>query len=425
MERRSFLTRTGTLAGMAVAGSLAPGRVLGANDKINVAGIGVRSQGNGNIMNFIDTGETNIVTLCDVDTDQLEDKAGKVAEKQGKRPKTVTDYREVINDPEVDAIMIATPDHWHAIHALEALAAGKDLYIEKPCAHNVIECRMIAEAAAKHGRVVQHGTQQRSGTHFQQAKEIVLSGDLGKIVMCRNWAILGRGSIGHAEPEAPPSHINYDEWLGPAPKRPYTANRCHYNWRFMWDYGTGDMGNWGVHWLDIALWSLELGWPNAVSSQAGMFFFDDDKETPDTQTTLYDYDDLSVVWELRMWSRTGIHGRRTGTAFYGSEGTLVVDRGGFEIYDKSGDNVIETVGSSNNSSMDHKRDFLTAMRDRSKPIADIQSGHISAAVAILGNTAYWADEKIRFDPITNTLQDGSKNHLLIREYRKGYELPSV
>lgn len=425
MERRSFVTGTGAFAGITIAQALQPSRILGANDKVNIAGIGIRSQGNGNIMNFIDTGRTNIVSLCDVDRDQLEDKAGKVAEKQGRKPKTTAKYQDVLEDPEVDAVMIATPDHWHAHQVLEAIAAGKDVYIEKPCAHNVHECVAMAAAAQKHGRIIQHGTQQRSGKHFQEAKEIVLSGDIGKVVMCRNWAILGRGSIGKAQPSTPPANIDYDAWLGPAPKKPYTDNRCHYNWRFMWDYGTGDMGNWGVHWLDIALWTLEIGWPRSVSSQAGMFFFDDDKETPDTQTTLYEYDDLSVVWELRMWSRQGIHGRNTGTAFYGTQGTLVVDRGGFEIYNKDGSEVIERVKSHNNSSLDHKHDFLDAIRDRSKPIADIESGHISAAVAILGNTAYWADEKVRYNSKTNTLADASKTHLLTREYRAGYDLPVV
>ncbi len=426
INRRSFVKQTsGALAGLSLLHASNPSRILGANEKLNIASIGVRGMGMSDTKNFIQTGQTNIVALCDVDQKVLEEAQTEVEKYQGTKPKGVKDYREVLDNSEVDAVIIGTPDHWHAIMAIEACKAGKDIYVEKPCAHNVHECRQIAEAAKKYKRVVQHGTQQRSGEHFQKAKEYVQSGKLGKIALCRNWAILGRGSIGHAVPEEPPAHLDYNFWLGPAPKKQYTENRCHYRWRFMWDYGTGDMGNWGVHWLDIAIWALDLGWPTAVSSSGGMFIFDDDKETPDTQMTLYEYPNLTVMWELRMWSKHGFGGRGTGTAFYGEDQTLIVNREGYQIYSKDGEELLEEGKPTNNSNRDHKFDFIDAVKKRRAPIADISQGQISAGIAILGNVAYLADEKIRYNPETDQLDDSDKDELLTREYRRGYELPEV
>lgn len=425
-NRRHFLARSGALTGAALASTLKPERVLGANERVNIASIGIRSMGMSDTNDLINTDRTNIVALCDVDSKILDEKLAQVADKQGSRPKGYSDYRDVMENKDVDAVVIATPDHWHAHIALLACESGKDVYVEKPCAHNVLECQLIADAARKHNRVVQHGTQQRSGKHFQEAKAYVREGNIGKVACVKNWAILSRGGIGKKPAVAPPDHIDYDMWLGPAPKHAYTDNRCHYNWRFMWDYGTGDMGNWGVHWLDIALWTMELGWPDAVSSTGGMFIYDDDKETPDTQYTLYEYPDLTVTWELLMWGRRGNEGgRTTGTGFYGDEGTLVVDRGGFVVFDKDGKEVVKEVKSHNNMGLDHKHDFLDAIKNRTKPIADIETAHISAAVAIMGNVAYLADEKIRFDAETRSLKDKSKNNLLTRDYRSPWGKPVV
>lgn len=425
LNRRTFVGGgAGALAGMTLS-ALKPQRVLGANDKVNIASIGLKAQGWGVTNSMIQSGMANIVSVCDVDENELDEKARRVWAAQDAEPKMYKDFREALDDPEVDAVMIGTPDHWHAIQAIMACDAGKDVYIEKPCALTVNEGRQIAAAARKHNRIIQHGTQQRSGLHFQEAREYVQSGKLGKIAMSRNWAILGRGDIGKAPEEAPPAHLDYAMWLGPAPTRPYTANRTHYNWRFFWDYGTGDMGNWGVHWLDIALWSLGLEWPESIMSTGGMHIFDDDKETPDTQLTLYEYPDITVAWELRMWSRHGIHGRGTGTSFYGDQGSLIVDRGGFEVFSPDGRERLHHVRSSNNSLSDHIKDFLECVKSRRAPIADITNGEISAGVANLGNVAYLADEKIRYNPVANTLDKSDKNHLLTREYHNGWDLPPV
>lgn len=426
LNRRGFMNKTtSALAGAALVSAARPARVAGANGRVNIASIGVRSQGMGDTKELVATDRVNIVAMCDVDSEVLESKTAEIAEKQGQRPKTYSDFRKVLEDKDVDAVLIATPDHWHTYIAIAACQAGKDVYIEKPCAQDIIECQLIADAAKKYKRVVQHGTQQRSGKHFQQARDYVKSGKLGKVAFVRNWGILGRGGIGKAEPSDPPANLDYDMWLGPAPKHAYTKNRSHYNWRFFWDYGTGDMGNWGVHWLDIALWTLDLGWPESVSSTGGMHIYDDDKETPDTQMTLYEYPGVTVSWELLMWARHGNDGRSVGTAFYGENGTLIVDRNGFDVIDKNGKDIIESIKPSNDMGLAHKHDFIDAIQNRTSPIADIENGHISAAVANMGNVSYLSGQKIRYNPQTRRLIDSTRNDLLLRQFRDPWQLPSI
>lgn len=429
LSRRAFVKRTASsLAGLSTISLLAKS-VRGANDKIHVAAIGVRSQGTTMARSFIKTGRAEITAVCDVDRKILDKQTNEIESLQKRRPRTYTDFRHVLDDKDVDAVIVATPDHWHAIMTICACEVGKDVYLEKPCAHNVRECRLIAKAARKYKRIVQHGTMQRSGAHFQQAREYVRSGKLGKIGLIRCYSILGRKSIGHKPNTQPPSYLDYDFWLGPAPQKPYNENRVHYNWRFMWDYGTGDMGNWGVHWLDIPLWTLDLGWPDAVLCSAGKFIYDDDKETPDTQVTLYEYPGLTLVWELRMWSKYpnegGIDDSGTGTTFYGDEQMLNITRGGWKAFSKDGKKPIAEGHPSEDKFLVHANDFIDSMVSRKAPIADIASGHISAAVSILGNVAYLAGEKIRYDFQNDRLDKSEKDYLLTRTYRKKWSLPVV
>jgi predicted dehydrogenase len=424
INRRSFVRQTGgTVAGLATLSAWGSQTVLGANERVNVGTIGIRSQGNSVTRSFLNTGKARVVALCDVDQKILNDRAVGISKEQNQKPETYSDYRELLSRSDIDAVIIATPDHWHTHQALQALEAGKDVYVEKPCAHNVNECRLIAKKAAETGRIVQHGTQQRSGKHFQEAREYVRSGKLGKIALARTWGVLGRDSIGKKPVVEPPAHLDYDAWQGPAPSKPYTENRSHYNWRFMWDYGTGDMGNWGVHWIDIALWTLDLTWPRSIASSGGMYVFDDDKETPDTQLTTYDYEDLTLFWELRMWSKKGIEERGVGTAFYGDQQTLVVDRGGWQAFSADGKEVVASGKPTNNMGVAHAEDFIESIKSRKPPIADISHGHISAAVAIFGNVAFLSDQKVRYNPEENTLQRERLNRFLTREYRDGWELP--
>jgi predicted dehydrogenase len=304
LSRRSFLTSAAKGVTVLSAAATVPQYLhAAAHERLRVGVIGLRTQGTIVAKSFIKTGEAEIAAVCDVDRQILDAQAAQIESAQGKKVEKHGDFRRILERPDIDAVIIATPDHWHAIIAIMACQASKDVYLEKPCAHNVLECHEVAKAAQRYGRVIQHGTMQRSGAHFKEAREYIRSGKLGHVAFVRCYSILGRTNIGRKPATDPPAHLDYDAWLGPAPFQPFHENRCHYNWRFMWNYGTGDMGNWGVHWLDMPLWMLELGWPDAVACSGGKYVHDDDKETPDTQTALYEYPKLTVAWELRMWSR--------------------------------------------------------------------------------------------------------------------------
>lgn len=421
-NRRSFIQQSSAVTAFSIAKS-ASSQV---NSKLSVAAIGLNGVGTNIAYDFIDTGRAIITHTCDVDTTVLVNRTNNIANRQGGiRPTLADDFRAILENGDIDAVFIATPDHWHAYMTIAALQAGKDVYVEKPCAHNVWECHWMADAAKEYNRIVQHGTQQRSGNHFQQTKEYIKAGNLGDIAYVRNWGILGRGSIGHAAEVPVPSNFNYDMWLGPAPDQPFTQNRSHYNWRFFWDYGSGDMGNWGVHWIDTALWTLELGYPVSVAATGGKFIYDDDRETPDTLSVMYEYDGVTVSWELLMWANRNIENKDVGTAFYGDNGTLIIDRSGYDVIDSNGNRVRLSQNASNNMGIDHKHDFIDAIENRTPPIADIESGSVSSAVALLGNAAMLSGEKLYYNPESREFDGSDQNHLLTRTYRDEWALPQL
>ncbi len=233
----------------------------------------------------------------------------------------------------MDAVVVATPDHWHALATVWACQAGKHVYVEKPVSHNLVEGRRMVEAARKHDRVVQVGTQRRSGAHFQSAAEFVRSGKLGKVPFAQAWIAGDRKSIGRPPDADPPAGVDYDLWLGPAPERRFNPNRFHYKWRWNWDYGTGEIGNNGVHGLDILRWAIGLDAPLRVTSGGGKLFYDDDQQTPDTQVVAFDFPGTTLVWEHRIWSKTGMEGEAFGMRIYGEKGTLVFDKDGWHVQD--------------------------------------------------------------------------------------------
>ncbi len=435
VSRRSFVRQSsGALAGVTLA-SCATGTLIAtsptaarANDMLHIAGIGCGGMGTNDIKKFLLTKRVKVVGLCDVDEKFAGKCAEIVEEATDVAPKIYDDYRKVLEDKDVDAVLVATPDHWHAPITIAACEAGKDVYVEKPCAHTVYECRQMAAAADKYKRMVQHGTQQRSGAHFQEAREYVRSGKLGTIGLVRTWALPVRKKLEVVPNSDPPATLDYDFWQGPAPVRDYNKNLSHpYNWRFAWDYGTGDMGNWGVHWLDIALWTLDLGWPKSTSSSGGKFVFKDAKETPDTQVSLYDYDDLTLIWEQRLWSGKFFEGRQYGTAFYGENETLVVNREGMWVYDKEGQQIYEAqdVTSIDELSIRHMNNFIDSCQTREQPIANIASGSVSAGISLLGNVAYLAEARIPYDAEKHTTGSAEYDKLLTKEYRSKYPLPKV
>jgi predicted dehydrogenase len=394
----------------------------GPSERVRVATIGVRNQGKVLSAGLASLPDVEVVALCDVDEGLRPAAVRAVADVSGRLPRWESDFRRLLDDRTIDAVVIATPDHWHAPMTLLACDAGKDVYVEKPVSHNVREGEQMVAAARRHSRVVQSGLQQRSGKHFQTAVDFVKSGRLGAVHLAKAWTVHRRKPIGSKRDGAAPEGVNYEMWLGPAPLRPFNANRFHYNWHWFWDYGTGELGNWGCHMLDVARWGLGVELPTRVSAVGGRFHFNDDQETPDTLMVQYAYPGATIVWEHRLWSTHGVEGRSAAAAFYGDAGTLVVDRGGWKVYDQS-----ETIASDTSEQpIAHLRNFVDCIKSRSQPVADIETGHISSALCHLGNIAYRVGREVAFDPATRTVTgDRDADLLLSRAYRSPWTLPTV
>jgi predicted dehydrogenase len=426
MNRRTFLSQSVQAGGAAVATSALAGALHGsmaANEKLVIAVMGVRGRGKALVSEFAGLEDVEVAAVCDIDESVLPAAVAAAESKQGKAPRTERDFRRLLDDPSIDALAIAAPDHWHALATIYACQAGKDVYVEKPVSHNLIEGRRMVEAARRYDRVVQVGTQRRSGAHFATMVDYVQSGKLGKVSLARTWIIHKRPNIGYAQDEPVPSGVDYDLWLGAAPMRPFNRNRFHYNWHWFWDYGTGELGNNGVHAIDVARWGLGVEYPTHVTSGGGKFFFDDDQQTPDTQIVTYDYPGASLVWEQRLWSTHGVEDRGFGIAFYGDQATLLIDQKGWTVTADG-----EVVDSSPGSEMEfaHLRNFVDCVRSRNKPNADIEVGHLSTALCHLGNIAHRTGRRLAFDATGERFKnDPEADALLGREYRPGWELPSV
>lgn len=429
VNRRQFLGSSAKnaavaagMVGLAGATAVAASSVRAtASERVRIATIGVRNQGKTLTSHLASLPDVEVVALCDVD-ESLRPAATSVVADGRPAPRWESDFRRVLDDRSIDAVVIATPDHWHAAMTILACQAGKDVYVEKPVSHNVREGQQMVMAARRFGRIVQSGLQQRSGTHFQSAVDFVRSGKLGAVHLAKAWTVHRRKPIGRKRDSSPPDGVDYDLWLGPAPARAFNANRFHYNWHWFWDYGTGELGNWGVHMLDVARWGLGVGLPTRVSAAGGRFHFDDDQETPDTLVVQYAYPRATIVWEHRLWSTHGVEGRSAAAAFYGELGTLVVDRGGWKVYDFA-----ETIASdSSEQPIAHLRNFVDCIKNRSRPAADIETGHVSSALCHLGNIAYRVGHEVTFVPETTAFAgDRDANLLLSRSYRAGWEVPSV
>ena len=476
ITRRDFSTRVGSAAAAVALGgeffrasAQTSGRIRGANDRVVVANIGVRGQGNSLKRGFAALKNVEVKTLCDIDAN-LE--APRVNDKQLAgiptfKPGFVQDLRRVLDDKDIDAVVIATPNHWHALATIWALQAGKHVYVEKPASHTVWEGRRMAEAAARYGKAVQVGTMNRSRPAVRQAIQYIKDGGLGKVYMARGLCFKPRASIGKYPdgPMAPGeqyklsrtattiepaydaaylSKVDYDMWLGPAPKRPFNRNRFHYNWHWHWDYGNGDTGNQGPHQFDIARWGLgKQEHPIKVVSTGGYFGPESSQETPDTQTALYEYADGTIL----EFSTRGEHtndegGVRIGVLFYGSKGWLWIDETGrnWQSYQGPvGEKNEKGPGSGSGvqggpavglttSEGNHMQNFVDAIRadDPKLLTCDIVEGHLSAALPHLANISYRVGHQLRFDPKTERFEDDKKADALLNRdggYRKGFEIP--
>jgi len=371
-----------------------------------------------------------LVALCDVDQSVLDRGVATVKEKTGKAPKAFKDVRQLLEDPEIDAVSIATPNHWHTLAAVMACEAGKDVYVEKPCSHNVWEGRQLVNAARKYNRVVQHGTQIRSSEAIKEAMQGLRDGVIGDLYMARGLCYKTRDTIGHKEDAPVPEGVDYNLWLGPAPEHAFNPNRFHYNWHYMWDYGNGDLGNQGVHQMDLARWGLGVGLPRKVSAMGGMFLFDDDKEVPNTVTTAFHYPDagkkgMMLVFEVRPWRTNDEGGAKIGDLFYGSEGYMVIDS-----YDSYRTYLGEKgePGPAREAGGDHYANFLAAVKARDTKMlnAEIEEGHLSSALCHLGLISTRLGRSLEFDPEKEVVVgDEEANKLLSRDYREPFVVPEV
>ncbi len=412
--RRVFL---GAAAALATAGTA---RAVADSEKVRIGVIGVRGRGRDLAAGFTKQKNAEVVAICDVDDAAFGKTIEAVEKAGGKAPRIEKDFRKILEDKNIDAIAVATPDHWHALMAVMGCQAGKDVYSEKPACHNVVEGRRMIEAARKYNRVVQIGTQRRSTTHVKEAVEFVKSGQLGKVGMARAWIHQQRKSIGHGKPGDVPAGVDYAMWQGPAPDRPFMPNRFHYNWHWFWNWGTGELGNNGIHGLDVARWGLGVDAPLRVTSGGGKFVFDDDQEVPDTQIVTWEFPNAVLQWEHRMWSKHGTEGKGFGIAFYGDKGTLIVDESNWRVEDG-----VKAEGKSSGGLDHHFQNFLDCVKDRSKPNADVEIGVLSTRLCHLGNIAHRVGRKLTFDAATESFPgDAEANALLGRTYSSRFEMPS-
>jgi predicted dehydrogenase len=430
LTRRSFLQQSTAAATLPVLGALvipASSRAAAASEKVRVGLIGCGGMGKGDLSTFFLNPEVECPIVCDPDDHQLAGAASLVEEKRGKRPETVKDFRRVVERADVDAVIIATPDHWHALPSVLACQAGKDVYVEKPLALTIAEGRAMIEAAKRHDRVCQMGAQRLSSPTYREATDFVRSGQLGKVGLVRAWAYLDWiRPIGNPPDAAPPDHLDYDLWLGPAPKRPYNPNRCHFNFRWFWDYAGGLMTDWGVHLIQVLLWGMGSEPPKAVLSSGGKYVLEDNSETPDTQMTVYDFPTYTLVWEHKVGIGLGLYNRPWGMAFVGTEGTLIINDTGWEILREPSKDALEPkkFPGGPDPRPAHVRNFLDCVKSRQQPIENLDVGHHVSTVAHLGNIALRTGRRIVWDPAgERVVGDPEANQLVTVPYRAPWKLP--
>jgi predicted dehydrogenase len=415
LDRRHFL---GASAGVALTAATAGGAAQQPNQRVNLAVMGVRSRGRDLIRGFSAFDDVDVTCLCEIDDGMVAGALQAVNARQKQAPRVEKDIRRVLQDKNITAVAIAAPDHWHALATIWACEAGKHVYVEKPVSHNLVEGRRMVEAARRHERIVQVGTQRRSSANYQSAAEFIRLGKLGRVPFVRTCIAGNRPNIGHLQDSTVPKGVDYDLWLGPAPQRPFNQNRFHYKWHWNWDYGTGEIGNNGIHGLDLVRMLLNLDAPTRISAGGGKLYYDDDQQTPDTHVAVFDFPGTTLVWEHRVWSRTGFDGQSFSVALYGDRGTMLCDGRGWRIIDGAHNFNVNATADMERA---HLRNFIDCVKQPRRPNADIEEGHKSTRLCHLGNIALRTGRTLRFDAKTETcLDDNSANALLRRTYRKPF-----
>jgi predicted dehydrogenase len=413
-------------------------QVVGANDRIRIGLIGCGGMGRGDLEDFLKVPNVQCVALCDVDKAQMDRTIAEILEPVKQQPELQTqDFRHVIDRKDIDAVIVATPDHWHALPTIMACKAGKDVYVEKPLSLTVGEGRVMVGTARKYNRVVQMGTQQRSAKHYKDAVDYVKSGKLGKVRLVRAWAYLDWKGETPVRPDSePPEGVDYDMWLGPAPKKPFNRNRFHFTFRWYWDYSGGLMTDWGAHMIDIANWAMDIKAPSSAMSVGGKFgYANDAMETPDTQQVMWQYPQFSMIWEHALGVGRGPEAREHGVQFHGELGVLVIDRGGWEVYPetdridkpqrvyKSMGKPRYDVGGDDQMHPDHVKNFLECMRTRQRPRSDVEIGHNSMIACHLGNAAFRLGRRVDWDiDHEKPIDDKKAEELMKPKYRAPWKL---
>ncbi len=421
-SRRQFIKKSTKIASTAAAANvLFSSNSESANDRVRVGIMGVRSRGAQLAKEFSKCKNGQVTVICDVDSRVVPPVQDSVEQMTGKRPRAEADFRKMLEGDEIDALVVAAPDHWHAIATIYACQSGKDVYCEKPASHNLTEGRLMVKAARKYNRVVQLGTQRRSAIALQNAMKSLDEGIIGDAHMARAWIVSRRPNIGRAKDQPTPDGVNYDLWLGPAPKREFNPNRFHYEWHWFWEYGTGECGNNGIHALDLARWGLGVGFPTRACAGGAKHFFDDAQQTPDTHLATLEFDGATITWEHRTWNPYGFDGNSFGVIFYGVDGVLITDGSGWKAHDFDG-SVIEQQDAQGGN---HYQNFIDCVISRERPNADIEIGHTSTSLCHISNIAYRTRLNLEFDSQSQRLIGlGAEqaNQYVWRTYREPFVL---
>jgi len=426
LSRRKFIEKTATAAAVISIPSIIPAHAFGANDRVRAAVLGINGRGKNHIEGLQRLENVEVAYLCDPDESLLAKRSKEFEEKYGQKVGVEKDLRKIFDNKEIDVVTIAMPNHWHSLATIWACQAGKDVYVEKPGSHNIFEGRKMVEAARKYNRIVQHGVQLRSSAAIQEAIQHLRNGLIGKVYMARGLVFRWRPDIGNKGIEPVPSYLDYDLWTGPAQMRPFSRNIVHYNWHWHWDYGNGDVGNQGIHETDLCMWGLDVGLPEEITSMGGKFLWDDCKETPEIQTSIYHYpkEKKIIQFEVRHWMTNAEDGASVGNIFYGDKGYMVIK--GYDTYETYFGEKKEP-GPARKAGGDHYQNFIDVVRsrDESKLNGPVETAHLSSALAHLGNIAYRTGRVLRFDPKTEKIiGDKEANAMLTRKYRAPYLVPN-
>ncbi len=430
-DRRTFIRTASAVA----AGAMIPAEVFSigrsgvpASDKIRIGLIGANGMGWSDLTSILKNPGVECVAIADVDRNVQSNRTNELLKMNQPMPKLYGDYRKMLENKDIDAVIIATPDHWHCMTFVHSLEAGKHVYVEKPIGNSIAEINIMHKAAKKHGKIVQVGQWQRSQPHFVDAINYLKSGKLGRIRATKAWSFVDwKGSVPKVPDSPVPEGVNYDMWLGPAPKRPFNKNRFHFTWRWYWEYGNGLMTDWGVHLIDYILYGMGKSLPESVMAIGGKYAFpDDDMVTPDTMTAVFDFKDFTMTWEHTIGIGLGNWKRPHGMAYTGENGTLVLDRDGWEVFPEK--KRIEAVPLQKNigSGLDlHTKNMIDCIRNNTpeRLKAGIDIGRNVALVAQMGNIAYRSGEKVTWVDAQQQFTSAGANKFIVPQYNNGYTLP--